>query len=146
MSLVVHKKAQFEYEIEQKLVAGIVLSGQEVKSVRLAHASLQGSFVKLIGGEAFLLNAKITQYPFAHDEKYDPQQSRKLLFTKRELLTLSELSANKGKTLVPLAFEVVGRRIKLIVGVGRGRKEFEKRARVKEREEDRALQRAFKLR
>lgn len=146
MHLIENKKAHFEYEIEDTFCAGVQLLGSEVKSVRLGHGSLQGSFVKIVNGQAFLLNAQINQYAFSADEKYDPKRTRKLLLKKHELLTLSELTHNKGKTLVALSFSTLGRHIKLVVGVGKGRKQFEKRAHIREREESRRIQKEFQLR
>ncbi len=146
MELVGNKKAHFEYQIDSTYTAGVQLLGSEVKSLRLGHASLQGSFVKIVAGQAVLLNVQITPYPYADNTDYDPKRVRQLLLKKRELLELSELTHNKGKTLVPLAFVTMGRHIKLLIGVGKGKKQFEKRAHIKEREETRRIQREFKLR
>jgi SsrA-binding protein len=134
MILLVNKKATFEYEILHKIEAGVVLSGAEVKSLRNKSGSLTGSFVKIIGEEAFLLNAQISPYKFADNREYDPKRTRKLLLKKREILELLEASSQKGNTLVPLNFSTSGRMIKLTFGVGRGKKLFEKRAKLKERD------------
>jgi len=134
MVLLVNKKAHFEYEILHTYQAGVVLSGPEVKSLRGKSGSLTGSFVKIIGEEAFLLNAQISPYTYADNREYDPKRTRRLLLKKKEILLLLEVSAQKGSALVPLSFAAVGRVIKLNFGVGRGKKHFEKRAKLKERD------------
>jgi SsrA-binding protein len=146
MSLVVNKKAHHEYTIETKYTAGIVLSGQEVKSLRLGHASFAGSYIKILGGEAFLLNTQINKYPYSQEKDYDPKRTRKLLLNKRELLELQEWSHNKGRTIVPLTFFVGGRNIKVDIGVGRGKKVHEKRAVLKQRDQEREIERDTKYR
>lgn len=127
MKLVINKKANFEYLIEDTLEAGIVLSGAEVKSLRKGSASFAGSYVKIINGEAFLLNAQISPYPFANNESYDPTRTRKILLHKKELLSLSESIENRGRTAIPLAFRLVRNKIKLDIGVGRGKSQRDKR-------------------
>jgi SsrA-binding protein len=144
MLLLKNKKATFEYEILKKFEAGVVLSGAEVKSLRNKSGSFVGSFVKLLGGEAFLLNAQITPYSFADNKDYDPKRTRKLLLNKHELKELEEITAQKGKTLVPLAFMLAGNKIKLEFAVGRGKKAYDKRADIKKRDLDRELARAKK--
>jgi SsrA-binding protein len=144
MVLLVNKKASFEYEILEKFQAGVVLSGAEVKSVRHKSGSLSGSFVKILGDEAFLLNAQISPYKYADNREYDPKRTRKLLLKKKEIYQLLESSAQKGRTLVPLSFEAVGRTIKLNFGIGRGKKVFEKRAQIKERDIARDMARELK--
>lgn len=144
MQLVFNKKARFEYHIERTYTAGMVLTGQEVKSLRLKHASLAGSFVKIIGGEAVLLNAQINPYSYAITTEYDPKRSRMLLLKKHELEEMSEWSNNKKRALVPLSIETEGRYIKLQIGVGRGLKEYDKRKKIKERDQNRDLSRQLK--
>ena len=144
MLIIANKKAKFEYEITSTIEAGVVLSGPEVKSVRAKSGSLTGSYVKIIGDEAFLLNAQITPYSFADNSEYDPKRTRKLLLHKRELLRLAEVQSQKGISLVPLAFELSGKFIKLKVGVGRGRKIHEKREVVKRRDVEREIRRELK--
>ncbi len=146
MQLVINKKSRHEFSIEQTYTAGVVLYGHEVKSLRLGHGSFAGSYIKIIAGEAFLLNTQINLYKFSTDEKYDPKRTRKLLFTKKELLELQELSHNKGRTIVPLFFFTGGRNIKLEVGVGKGKKEHEKRSVLRERDQKREMEREMKRR
>ena len=144
MSLVVNKKAHYEYTVEKKITAGIVLSGAEVKSLRLKHGSLAGSYVKIIGGEAFLLNAHINPYAYAPNPEYDPKQTRKLLLTKKELIELEAASATQGRTLVPLTIFAAGRTLKLDLAIARGKKIHEKRAVIKNRDQQRELVREMR--
>lgn len=146
MQLIINRAARHEYHIEKTFTAGIVLSGQEVKSLRLRHGSLTGSYVKIIGDEAVLLNAQINPYSYAITTEYDPKRTRKLLLKKSEILELQELNQNKKKALIPISIDVAGRFIKLRIGVGRGLKEFDKRQKIKEREQDRELRRQLKQR
>lgn len=144
MLLIANKKARFEYDITSTIEAGVILSGPEVKSLRAKSGSLAGSYVKIIGDEAFLLNAQITPYAYADNSEYDPKRTRKLLLHKRELLHLEEAQTQKGISLIPLAFELSGKFIKLKVGVGRGRKIYEKREVVKRRDIERDVRRELK--
>jgi len=139
MSLVFNKKAQYEYLISKKFIAGIILSGSEVKSLRLGHASLNGSYIKEIGGELFLINAQINAYAFSKQENYDPKRSRKLLIKKSELNELMEASQQKGFAIVPLAFFLSHNLIKLEFALAKGKKEYEKRASIKKRDLQREL-------
>lgn len=141
-----NKKAFHEYTIEHKVIAGVVLSGPEVKSLRLKHASLQGSFVKIVGGELFLINAMINPYPYARQDKYDPKRTRKLLATRLEIDRLIGEVAKTGRTLVPLSIIVEHNRLKVVVGVGKGKKTHEKREAVKRLDEKRRLDATYKSR
>ena len=134
MSLIVNKRATYDYEILNNIEAGIVLSGAEVKSLRAKSGSLAGSFVQIVDGNAVLLNAQISPYPYADNRNYDPKATRKLLLRKKQIYDLQAKIAQKGLSLIPLSFETVGRRIKLKIGLGRGRKQYEKRAKIRERD------------
>jgi SsrA-binding protein len=144
MQLLVNKKARFEYKIENTMSAGVVLRGGEVKSLRLKSGSLTGSYVKIIGGELFLIGAQITPYKFSDNTDYDPKRTRKLLLKKKEVEQLTIDLEQKKLTLIPLQFETAGRNIKLVFGIGKGLKQFEKRAKIKERDQKRDLQRDLK--
>lgn len=146
MVLLFNKKANFEYEILSKYQAGVVLTGSEVKSLRLKNGSLTGSFVKILSGEAFLLNSQISPYKYADNRDYDPKRTRKLLLKKKELEKLAEESQQKGTTLVPLSFELTHNQIKLNLGLGRGKKQYEKRAKLRERDLKREADRDIKSR
>ncbi|MCA9368972.1 MAG: SsrA-binding protein SmpB [Pseudomonadales bacterium] len=147
MVLVPNKKARAEYAISSTVTAGIVLSGQEVKSLRLKQGSLKGSYVKLVGGELFLINAHISPYKFSDPRKdYDPTRTRKLLLSKREITDLQAQQEQKKVVLVPLSIDAVGRYIKVQVGIGKGLKKFEKRERIKKRDLEREIAREMKYR
>lgn len=139
-----NRRASFDYQLEDKLVAGLVLSGSEVKSVKAGHASLKGSFVTLRDGEAWLNNAHITPYqPGGHASTPDPTRTRKLLLHRKQLLELST-SRQEGMQLVPLALVQDGRLVKLELALGRGKKRYDKRETIKrrtaERDADREVQ------
>lgn len=137
-------KARFDYEILDTLEAGLVLEGQEVKSVRKNQASIKGSYVKIIGGEGFLIGATISPYqPENLNYKYDPQRTRKLLLSKKELLDLSARADSSGTTLVPIKLYGKRNRIKLLVGIARGKKKYDKRETIKKKDIARARQRGL---
>lgn len=149
--LAVNKRANFDYEILETYEAGIVLLGQEVKSVKTGHISLQGSFVVLknTGGnnlpEVFLINAHIPLYKFASAATdYDPTRPRKLLIKKNEIKYLIGKKQEQGLTLVPLKIYTKRSFIKLEFGIGRGKKKIDKREAIKKREVDRQIRTLIK--
>jgi SsrA-binding protein len=131
-----NKKATFEYEILERLEAGVNLTGAEVKSIKGGHAQLTGAFVRIIGSEAYLVNAQIFPYMYARPEGYDPRRTRKLLLHKAELIRLKSKLEGANLTLIPLSWYTRGPLVKLEVGLARGKKEYEKRE-VKRREDQR---------
>jgi SsrA-binding protein len=138
-SVAQNRRARFDYEISDTLEAGIVLTGQEVKSCRLGHADLRGSYVSFTNGKPILKSAKIMKYAFASQlEGYDPGHDRPLLLKKSELEKLASLAAEKGSTIIPMEIRV-GKYIKVLLGVAKGRKTADKRARIKEREMEKRL-------
>lgn len=143
----INKRANFDYEILERFEAGIVLAGQEVKSIRTGHISLAGAFVTLKGGEAWLTNAHVSPYKMAGKlEGYDPTRPRKLLLRKFELASLIGKIKQKGLTLIPLRVYTKGSKIKLEFGIGRGKKKYEKRELIKKREVDKKIREAMKER
>jgi SsrA-binding protein len=144
MILLTNKKAKFEYDIGKTYITGVILSGSEVKSLRQKSGSLKGSFVKAIGGELFLLNAQISPYKFSDNKDYDPKRTRKLLLKKKEIDQLIEADSQQGRTIVPLQFELQHNKIKLKIGIGRGLKLHDKRAKLKKRTLDRETQKELK--
>lgn len=141
---IANKKALFDFTLLEKLEAGVSLLGAEVKSLKGGRATLEGSFVKIIGSEAYLVGAQIFPYPYARPEGYDPQRTRKLLLHKAEILRLKHRLDADRLTLVPLSWYSKGPRVKLEIAVGRGRKQFEKRDIIKRREDKRNLERVFR--
>lgn len=142
--LLINKKAKFEYEFLETLTAGVILSGGEVKMLRNSKGSLQGSFVRIIDGEAWLINAQIPPYPYARNEEYDPKQSRKLLLKKNELAKLLQIQQNKGLTLVPTMIGLDGRFIKVEVAIARGKSQSDRRETIRRRDLDRQTARDLK--
>lgn len=144
MLLIKNRKAHHDYTITKTFMAGVILEGREVKSLRNKHASLTGSFVKVINGELFLLNAQINPYQFARNEDYDPKRTRKLLLKKSEIATLDQATNNKGWSIVPLSIELVNNFIKVKIGLGRGKQVHEKREALKKRDLEREAKRDLK--
>lgn len=139
-----NKRALFDYTIQDKFEAGVSLLGSEVKSLRNGRATLDGSFVKLIGNEAYLVNAQILPYSFSHLENYDAKRTRKLLLHKRELLKLKHKIEADGLTVIPVTWYTKGPRIKLEIALARGKKKYEKREVIKKREDKRNIEREFR--
>lgn len=148
MAVLVHnKKATFNFEILEKFEAGIELLGFEVKSVRAGRAKLDGAHVLVRGGEAYLVGATVQPYqPSNTPKEYDADRPRRLLLTKKELNTLIGVDAAKGLTLVPLSLYNKNRYIKLSFASVRGKKQYDKRETIKERETDREMRRTLKER
>lgn len=133
-----NKRARFDYDILETFEAGLVLTGQEVKSAKTGHAKLQGAFVTIRSGSAWLKNMFIAPYRHAAGlSDYDPYQNRRLLLHKRELARLRQKLEAAGLTVVPITLYDKAGRIKVELGLGRGKKQFEKRAAIKQRALDR---------
>jgi len=135
-----NKKAYFDYQILETFEAGINLYGSEVKAVRLGRANLTGSFVRIIGNEAYLVNANILPYQSGQIENYDAQRSRKLLLHKKELISLKSKADGAGLALVPVSLYFKHGFIKLEIGLGKGKKQYDKRATIKKRDIQRSLE------
>ena len=136
-TLLVHRQARFEYEPLQRFVAGVVLSGGEVKMLRQKKGSLSGSHVRVVSGEVWLLNAQIPPYPFARNEDYDPTQTRKLLLSKKEILKLQEAQQEKGKAIIPLEVGLEGKYIKVKIAIARGKSKADRRETIRKRDLER---------
>jgi SsrA-binding protein len=140
-----NKRARFDYEILETFEAGIVLSGQEVKSVRASHVSLKGAFVVLKNKEAYLLNATIAAYqPKNTSPSYEPTTSRKLLLRKNEINQLIGKVQEKGLTLVALKTYNKRGKIKLEIGIGKGKKKYDKREALKKKDMKREVDRVLR--
>ena len=139
-----NRRARFDYEILETLEAGIVLKGYEVKSVKIGKVSIKGSYVKILNGEPFLVGATISPYQIANTPAdYDPQSSRKLLLSKKQISVLVGTSRAHGLTLVPLKLYDKKGRVKLLVGIARGKKKYDKRETLKKKDIQRAKQRGI---
>ena len=143
--LAINKKAIHDYEMLEKLEAGVVLEGYEAKSVKNGNIQLKGSFVSLQKGEPVVSGMHIGKYaPAGKLPDYDPTRVRKLLLKKREIAYLSAKIQEKGLTIVPIKVYTNNRFIKLEIAVARGRKKYDKREIIKKRETDREMQRILK--
>lgn len=140
-----NRRAKFDYHLLEKFEAGVVLTGGEVKSVKAGHISLEGAFVQLRDGEAWLTNAHIHPYQFADNRKYEPRRSRKLLLKKNELLKMTQKTVAAGLTIVPIACYNKGSKIKVEIALAKGKKEYEKKEAMKKRDIDREIQADLKL-
>lgn len=145
MSLIQNKKAYFNYEILEKMEAGIELLGFEVKSLKKGQGSLEGSHITVRGGEVFVTNMHIPPYQPANTPKdYDPLRNRRLLLTKKEIDKLDGAENQKGLTIVPLSVYNKGRKLKLEIAIVRGKKKYDKRETIKKRDVDREIRRNLK--
>jgi len=147
MALVQNKKIHFNYEIQEKLEAGIQLHGFEVKALKQKKGSLEGTYVVFRNGEAFVQYIEIPPYqPANTPEWYEINRPRKLLLSRKELVSLQEADQEKGLTVVPVSVYNKGRHIKLEVAVVRGKKQYDKRETIKQRDVERDLGRSLKNR
>jgi SsrA-binding protein len=140
-----NRKARFNYEVLEKYETGIELLGTEVKSVRGGQMSLEGAFVIIRGGEAFLINANVPPYqPANAPSDYDPLRNRKLLLTKKEIVELAGSEKNKSLTIVPISVYNKNRKIKVEIALVKGKKKFDKRETLKKRDTEREIRREYK--
>jgi SsrA-binding protein len=139
-----NKKAQHDYFVLQKVEAGLVLTGTEVKSLRDGKAVLKDAYVIFKDDEAFLFGAHITPYSHGTIENHDPERTRKLLLHRRELEKLRQQVVEKGLSIVPLRLYFKGSRVKAEIAVVRGKKQYDKRDTEKKRELDREAAQAMK--
>lgn len=142
----VNKRARFDYEILETLEAGLVLSGPEVKSIRLKRARLTGGFITFHNGRAYATNLHIPAYRYSSDQRtgYDPEKSREVLLKKKECLYLQGKTQEQGLTIIPLSLYASRSRIKLEIAVARGKKKYDKRESIRERESRRETMRKMK--
>ena len=138
--MIEHRKARHDYEILETFEAGLVLTGDEVKSIRGGRMKLDGSYVRLMSSELWLVGAHVSRYEKqGHPDTEETDRRRKLLVRKRELAYFQEKLEQKGLTLVPLRVYPRGRRLKLVFGLARGKKTHDKRETLKKRELNRRL-------
>lgn len=132
-----NKKARFEFFILETFEAGLVLKGTEIKSVRSGQISLQEAYVRTNGAEICLIGAHIAPYEHASAFQHDPKRDRKLLMHKKEIRKLYDEVRIKGMTLVPIRVYLKGGRAKLEIGLAKGKKQYDKRESIKERDVER---------
>ncbi len=141
---IANKKAFHDYTILERIESGIQLTGAEVKSLKGGHAKLDGSFVRIIGSEAYLVNAQIFPFIYARPEGYDPRRTRKLLMHKKELLSLKSRIEGANLTLIPVSWYTKGPLVKLEIGLAKGKKQYEKREAKRREDQKRELEREFR--
>ncbi|MEK7616575.1 MAG: SsrA-binding protein SmpB [Patescibacteria group bacterium] len=137
---IVNKKALHNYHILEHIEAGIVLSGGEVKSIRSGRLDLGEAYVRILNGEAYLVNANIPNYQGAGGKEYDATHSRKLLLHKDQIDSLAGKVSGKATTLIPVSIYEKNNRFKVEVGLGKSKKEFDKRKILKEKDHARRVE------
>ena len=139
-----NRKAKYDYEIIDTVEAGMVLTGTEIKSIRQGHAQLKDSYAIIRNGEAFILNMHISTYKEGNIFNHEETRTRKLLLHKKEILKLNDKIRLEGFTLVPLKLYFKGQHAKLLIGIARGKKNYDKRESIKERDTEREIKKAMK--
>jgi SsrA-binding protein len=139
-----NKKARFDFEIVETFEAGLVLTGSEVKSLRVNGCTLKDSYVSFRGHEAFLQNAHIPVYTASSYNNHEPERLRKLLLHEHELEQIRVATTEKGLTCVPLKMYFKKGRAKIEIGIARGKKKGDKRQAIKSRDADREIQRSMR--
>lgn len=140
-----NKRAYFDYEIGDTYTAGIVLYGTEIKSIRLGKASLTDCFCYFNRGELFVTGMNISEYAWGTYNNHQPKRDRKLLLNKKELTKLERIAQDKGISIIGLQLFISDNgHAKLVIGVGRGRKTYDKREHLKEKDTKREMDRAMK--
>ncbi len=145
-NIAVNRKAYHDYSIEERYEAGIVLQGSEIKSIRERRVSLREAFVTVRNGEAWLVNAYIAPYGQAGYAQHEPRRERKLLLHRKQIRELAQAVQTKGYTIVPLRLYLRDGRAKVEIALARGKRMYDKRAALAEREAERSMARALRRR
>jgi SsrA-binding protein len=139
-----NKRANFDYAITETFTAGLVLTGTEIKSIRLGKASLVDTFCYVTAGEVWIKNMYIAEYFYGTYNNHTERRDRKLLLNRKEIRRLEKTGKEAGFTIVPLRLFINQRGLaKIVIGIGRGKKEYDKRQSIKEREDKRSMARMF---
>lgn len=139
-----NRRARFDYEISDTFTAGIVLTGTEIKSIRQGKASLVDTFCYVDNGEVWVKNMYVAEYSYGSYNNHATRRDRKLLLTRKEIGRLEKAGKETGFTIVPLKIFISDRGLaKMVIGIGRGKKEYDKRQSIRERDDKRAIARAF---
>ena len=140
-----NKRASFDYELLETFTAGLVLTGTEIKSIRLGKASLVDTFAIVERGEVWVKNMYVAEYFFGTYNNHAPRRDRKLLLNRKEIRRLQTAAKDRGFTLVPTRLFINERGLaKLVLAIGRGKKEYDKRQSIRERDDRREMDRMFK--
>lgn len=139
-----NKRATFDYFISETFTAGLVLTGTEIKSIRMGKASLTDAFCYVANGEVWIKNMYIAEYFYGTYNNHATRRDRKLLLNRKEINRLERNGKEAGFTIVPLRVFINDRGLaKIVIGIGRGKKEYDKRQSIKERDDKRSIARAF---
>ena len=141
---ILNRKARYDYEIEDEYEAGIVLTGTEIKSIRNGKANIKDSYAIIKNNEAYLLNTHISEYTEGNRFNHDETRTRKLLLHKKEIYKLRDKLEIEGYTLIPLKIYFVKGRAKVLIGVAKGKKNYNKKEAIKERDIKREQERLSK--
>lgn len=143
---ILNRKARFDYFIEDEIEAGIVLTGTEIKSIRQGKVNIKDSYAIIRNNEIYLLNTHISSYDKGNRFNHEEERTRKLLMHKREILKLNNKVTLEGYTLIPLKIYFVRGRAKVLIGVCKGKKNYDKRETIKERDIKRETEKLYKYR
>ena len=143
---ILNRKARYDYEIEETYEAGMVLTGTEIKSIRNGKANIKDSYAIIRNDEIYLLNTHISLYDEGNRFNHNEDRTRKLLLHKKEILKLKDKIDMEGYTLIPLKIYFVKSKAKVLLGLAKGKKNYDKRESIKKRDVEREMQRNFKLR
>ena len=140
-----NRRARFDYEISDTFTAGLVLTGTEIKSLRQGKGSLTDSFCYVNNGEVWVKNMYIAEYFYGSYNNHSARRDRKLLLNKKEIAKIAKSGKEAGYTIVPLKVFINERGLaKMVIGIGRGKKEYDKRHSIKDRDDKRAIARIFR--
>jgi SsrA-binding protein len=142
---ILNKRARFEYELSDEIEAGVVLTGTEIKSLRSSNASITESFCQFIDGELYIINMSIDEYKLGTFYNHKTKRERKLLLHKKQLLKFYKKMNDVGNTIIPLKLYINDAgKAKILIAVGKGKKLYDKRESIKDRESKRTLDRVLK--
>ncbi len=143
---IINRKARFDYEMEDEYEAGIVLKGTEIKSIRNGKANIKDSYAIIRNNELYLLNSHISLYEEGNRFNHEETRTRKLLMHKKEILKLRDKIEKEGYTLIPLKMYFKGSKLKVLIGLAKGKKNYDKREAIKKRDTEREMQKIIKYR
>ncbi len=143
-SITENRKARHDYFIDDEFETGMVLTGTEVKSLRLGQVNLKDSYARIKDGEVFVYQMHISPYPFAHFDNHDPLRPRKLLLHNHEIKRLYGKIQEKGFSLIPLRLYFKNGKVKMSLGLARGKRQYDKRETIRKRDEQRDMRRSLK--
>ena len=143
---IINRKARFDYEIEDEYETGIALKGTEIKSIRNGKANIKDSYAIIRNNELYLLNSNISLYEEGNRFNHEETRTRKLLMHKREIMKLKDKIEKEGYTLIPLKMYFKGSKLKVLIGLAKGKKNYDKREAIKKRDTEREMQKIIKYR